>query len=244
MDKAVIVTGAAGTIGSAVARAFGKAGDKVLVSDIDAAPLGELVAEMNKGPGEAVARPADIRYYDQVRTMVYEVLNRWKKLDVIACIAGQSLARLSKERKSKLIIEHTDADWDLVMETNLKGTFHCVKAVAGPFMAQKDGHIIIMGSGTGSRGGMRVSSYATVKSGLLGLLRSAAIELGTYNIKVNVIFPGRILHPGDVLDERNIEETTLHRVNDVGEVADFFVYLSGMKNVSGQVFNLDSRIIF
>lgn len=244
MERVVIVTGAGGTLGSAIAQAFGKAGDRVLVSDMNAAPLADLVRLINKGPGQAISWQADIRDYDAVKEMVGEAIKKWKRLDVIACIAGQSLARLSKERQEKLIIEHTDEDWDLVMETNLRGTFHCIKAVADPFMAQKDGHIIIMGSGTGSKGRARVSSYATAKAGLLGLMRSAAVEFGESNIKVNVVFPGRIMHPGDILDQRNIQETTLKRVNDVAEVADFYVYLSRMKNISGQIFNLDSRILF
>ena len=244
MERVVIVTGAAGVLGAAIAEAFGKAGDKVLVSDINEAPLAAVAARINKGPGEAISRPVDTRNYDQVRDMVRQAMGKWKKVDVIACVAGQSLKRLSAEKKDKLLIEHTDEDWDLVMETNLRGTFHCIKAVAEPMMAQRDGHIIIMGSGTGTTGGSRVSSYATVKAGLYGLMKSAAIELGEYNIKVNIVNPGRVLHPGDVLKESNIQENTLKRISNAPDVADFYVHLAGMKNTSGQIFNLDSRILF
>lgn len=244
MDKVVIVTGAAGVLGGAIARAFGKTGDRVLVSDINAGPLSELAAQINKGPGQALPRQVDIRNYDEVQGMVQEALKNWGKLDVIACVGGQSLQRISKEKKEKLLIEHTDEDWDLVMETNLRGAFHCLKAAAAPMMAQKDGHIIIMGSNIGSAGGMKFSSYATSKAGLYGLMKSAAIEFGEYNIKVNVVNPGRVLHPGDVLKEKRIEDSVLKRINEATEVADFYVYLTGMKNVSGQIFNLDSVILF
>ncbi len=241
MDKVVIVTGAAGILGSAIAQAFGQAGDRVLVSDINDAPLAELIAQINQGPGTAIACQADIRNNDQVEGMVRLALRKWNKLDVIACVGGQGLNRISKEKKNKLLIDHTDEDWDLVMETNLKGTFHCIKAAAKPMIAQKDGHIIIMGSNLGSTGGNKVSSYSTAKAGLYGLMKSAANELGGYNIKVNVVNPGRVLHPGDIVKERNIQESNLKRINDASEVAGFYVYLAGMRNISGQIFNLDNR---
>ena len=244
MDKVVVVTGAGGVLGSTIARAFAKEGARVLVSDINDASLGELANQINKGPGKAIAWRADIRDNYQVEGMIHEAIKNWKRIDIIACVGGQSLQRISKEKKAKLLIEHTDEDWDLVMETNLKGTFQCIKAAAKPMMAQKDGHIIIMGSNLGSKGGSKVSSYSTAKAGLYGLMKAAAIELGEYNIKVNVVNPGRVLHPGDVLKERDLQESTLKMINDESEVADFFVYLSGMKNVSGQILNLDSRILF
>ena len=244
MERVVIVTGAAGVLGAAIAEAFGQAGDKVLVGDINGASLAKVTARINEGPGEAISCLVDTRSGDQVQGMVRQALGKWKKIDVIACVAGQSLKRLSAEKKDKLLIEHTDEDWDLVMETNLRGTFHCIKAVAEPMMAEKDGHIIIMGSGTGTTGGSKVSSYATAKAGLYGLMKSAAIELGGYNIKVNIVNPGRVLHPGDVLKESNVQENTLKRIGNAADVANFYVYLSGMKNTSGQIFNLDSRILF
>ncbi len=243
MEKVVIVTGASGVLGKAVALAFGRAGDKVVASDLRAAPLEAVVAEIYRGPGQAIAQAADIREYPEVETMVRAAIAKWGRLDVLACVGGQSLARLSPEKKSKLLIEHTDEDWDLVIETNLKGTFHCIKAAAGPFMAQKSGHIIIMGSSIGSTGRIGFGSYATTKAGLYGLMKTAALELGEYNIAVNVVNPGRVEHPGDNV-QRNIAESKLGRIETAEEVARFYVSLSRMENVSGQIFNLDSRVLF
>ncbi|MBI4333751.1 MAG: SDR family oxidoreductase [Chloroflexi bacterium] len=243
MDKVAIVTGAAGVLGETIARAFGKAGYRVVVSDLRAEPLDRLAASINEGPGQAVPYAADIRDFDRVKAMVQDTIAGWKRIDVLAAVGGQGLGRLSGTRKEKLLIEHTDEDWDLVIETNLKGTFHCIKAVAGPMMEQRDGHIIIMGSNIGTTGRTRAGSYGTSKAGLYGLMKVAALELGEYNIKVNVVNPGRVAHPGDVVD-RNIQESLLKRIQDAEEVADFYVYLAGMRNVSGQIFNLDSRIMF
>src|SRR3972149_4141305 len=101
MDKVVIVTGAAGVLGSAIAQAFGQEGDRVLVSDINDAPLAELVSQINQGPGNAIACQAEIRNNDQVEGMVQEAIRKWKKLDVIACVGGQALNRISKGKENK-----------------------------------------------------------------------------------------------------------------------------------------------
>ncbi|MBI4331895.1 MAG: SDR family NAD(P)-dependent oxidoreductase [Chloroflexi bacterium] len=243
MERAVIVTGAAGWLGGAIARAFGKAGDKVMLSDINTAPLGELAAAVNKGPGQALTCGADTRNYDEVKALVEETIKRWQRVDVMACVAGAGLTRLSG-RQHKLLIECTDEEWDLVVDSNLKGTFHSIKAVAEPMMRQKDGHIIIMGSGTGSRGNKRRSAYASAKAGVYGLMKCAALELGGHNIRVNVVNPGRNLRPGEAIETEIVEQNILKRTNDPAEVAAFYVHLSGMHNVSGQIFNLDSRILF
>ena len=242
MGKVVIVTGAAGWLGSAVAKCFGDAGDKVLVSDINKTGLEEVAAAINKGSGRAIGYTANTRNYEEVKAMVEEAIRLWGRIDVVACVAGGSWHRLRKNEKNMLITEYSSEDWDLVVESNLKGTFHCIKAVAGPMIAQKDGHIIIMGSGTAFRGQVRGAAYAASKAGILGLMKSAALELGEHNIKVNVVAPGRQPHPGEAGDYS--QGTALGRTNNPSEVAAFFVRLSRMNNVSGQIFNLDSRILF
>ncbi|MDP2719153.1 MAG: SDR family NAD(P)-dependent oxidoreductase, partial [Dehalococcoidia bacterium] len=179
MQKVVIVTGAAGVLGGAIASAFGNAGDKVVISDINITPKAEeLASAINRGKGEAFVRKTDIRDWEEVDGMVKETVKKWGRLDVIASVGGQSLGRLSKEGKDKLLLEHTVEDWDLVMETNLRGNFNCIKAAAGQMIQQKDGQIIIMGSGTANKGRVGASSYAAAKSGLYGLMRSADLELG------------------------------------------------------------------
>ncbi|MCE9641795.1 MAG: SDR family NAD(P)-dependent oxidoreductase [Betaproteobacteria bacterium] len=244
MEKVVIVTGAGGWLGSGVAMAFGRAGDKVLINDVDEDAAAEVAAAINKqGPGQAVAFPASVTQYKEVAAMVERALALWGRVDVMVCVAGGALGRLTRGReKEKLITEYSDEDWDLVVDTNLKGIFHCIKAAAAPMSKQRDGHIIIMGSGTGSKGRARWSAYAASKAGVLGLMKAAALELGEHNVKVNVVAPGKNPHPGeaDTFAEGNI----LKRTNHPDEVGEFFVHLSRMKSVSGQFINLDARILF
>ncbi|MDP2744774.1 MAG: SDR family NAD(P)-dependent oxidoreductase [Dehalococcoidia bacterium] len=248
MSKVVIVTGASGLLGSAIALGFGAKGWKVAAGYLGLRQrVDEVTAEINKGPGQAFAVEADIRDYDQVTKLVDAAVARWSRVDVMACVAGQSLGRLTGTAREKRLIEHTDVDWDLVVDTILKGTFHCIKAVSRPMMAQKEGHIIIMASGTGLKPRKGLSSYAAAKAGLFGLMKSAALELGEFNIQVNAVNPGYVPHKG-AADEtsESIEaykkQTLMNRTSEAGEVADFFVHLGGMRNVSGQTMNLSNRI--
>ncbi len=244
MQKTVVVTGAAGWLGRAVAHAFAQAGDRVMLTDIEESSLSEVALTMNgHGEGRILSRAGDVRRYEDVQHVVDEVVDRWGRLDVMACVAGGALGRLTGGReKEKLITEYSTEDWDLVLDANLKGLFHCIKAAAPPMTAQRDGHIIIMGSGTGSKGRQKWSAYAASKAGALGLMKSAALELGPYNVKVNVVAPGKNPHPGEANEPA--EGNVLRRTNAASEPALFFVQLSRMSGVSGQFLNLDARILF
>ncbi len=244
MDKVVIVTGAGGWLGSAIATCFGQADDMVLLCDINKAAIDDIAVKINQGRGKAATYVANTVLFDEVDAMVQHAIKLWGRVDVIVCVAGGVLSRLRRTTKAgeKLLIEYTDEDWDLVVDSNLKGAFQCIRAVAKPMMAQKDGHIILVGSAVGSQGGIKRSAYAASKAGMLGLMKCAAMELGEHNIRVNVVIPGRNPHPGEVSDPRG---TILKRTNTPSdEVAPFFVQFSQLKNVSGQIVNLDSRIIF
>ena len=113
---------------------------------------------------------------------------------------------------------------------------------------QHSGHIINIASITGAQGREGQANYSSSKAALIGLTRAAARELGIFNIKVNAILPGYL--PTDMggaisddILERVLKENCLHRISDLKEVAEFICHLTTMSSVSGQIFNLDSRII-
>jgi NAD(P)-dependent dehydrogenase (short-subunit alcohol dehydrogenase family) len=113
---------------------------------------------------------------------------------------------------------------------------------------QTEGHIINISSLVGAQGREGQANYSASKAGLIGLTKSCALELGRYNIKVNAVLPGYIpTEMGDDISaavrERILCENALHRVSDPKEVAEFIYRLALMNNVSGQVFNLDSRMV-
>jgi 3-oxoacyl-[acyl-carrier protein] reductase len=112
---------------------------------------------------------------------------------------------------------------------------------------QREGHIILISTGIGLRPRKLMSSYAAAKAGVFGLMKAAALELGEYNIKVNAVNPGLIIHeslPAGAVSEGYISETMLGRLSKGQDLADFLVYLSHMNNISGQIINLDSRVFF
>jgi 3-oxoacyl-[acyl-carrier protein] reductase len=248
----VIVTGAAGGLGSATVRRFGSIGAKIVLCDIPKAQNGmdKLSGEINKGPGECFTYQADVRKYEELKAMADETVKRWGRIDVVVNTAGGTYSMLTRKGEKRLL-EHTEEIWDLVIDINLKGSFNCIKAVAPQMIQQRDGHIILVSSGSGFRPGKLMSSYAAAKSGVFGLMKAAANEFGEYNVKVNAVNPGFIPHwKGEELKQvlggfdpgYYMKETALGRSSSPEDLADLVLYLSQRDNVSGQIYNNDSRI--
>ena len=248
MEKVAIITGATGGLGSNLAKSFGAAGAKIVVGYAKAQKEAEdLVLEIRRGPGEAFAFGADVRNYEQVKKMVEETVRRFHGVDVLVNLAGGTLTMLTNN-ENKVLLEHNDDEWDIVVDTNLKGSFNCIRAVAPQMIKQGGGHIVLVSSGIGIRPARLMSSYAAAKAGVFGLMKAAATELGEMNIKVNAVNPGLIRHGGLDLGGVNAEAATkervLGRLSSVQDFSDFVVYLSQKDNISGQIFNVESRILF
>jgi 3-oxoacyl-[acyl-carrier protein] reductase len=172
--------------------------------------------------------------------MIESAEKRFGALDVLVNNAGIT--------KDDLLVRLTEQDWDAVVDTNLKGPFLCIRAASKTMSKQHNGHIINIASICGVQGREGQANYSASKAGLIGLTRACARELGRFNIKVNAVLPGYI--PSDMgeqvsdrMYQRVLKENALGRVSDPKEVADFIYHLSLMNNVSGQVFNLDSRTV-
>jgi 3-oxoacyl-[acyl-carrier protein] reductase len=248
MDKVVVVTGASGGIGSAIAVRFGANGAKVLVHYASSPERAdEVVRVINKGPGRAISYKADVRVYDEVRAMIDETVQKWQRIDILVNSAGGPITTLSGKGDT-LLLDTGEEDWDLVVDTNLKGTFHCLKAV-GPYMRrQGGGNIVLIGSGSGLKPRKNQSAYAAAKAGVLGLMKVAFQEFGEYNIKINTVCPGHIPHKFLKENKANLElvvkSNALGRTLPLEDFASFVVYVAQMDNTSGQTFNIDSRSIF
>ena len=139
------------------------------------------------------------------------------------------------------------AAWDHVLDVNLKGAFLCAQAALRPMIKQRGGHILNIGSFVArvSRAGQ--ANYAAAKAGLIGLTQSLAKEVGSRNVRVNAILPGVLATPmtAQLTPEQFAAistENALGRISTVEEVARFTAFLAGTQNISGQLFQLDSRI--
>jgi 3-oxoacyl-[acyl-carrier protein] reductase len=239
--RVVIVTGASRGLGRETALQFGAAGCRVVVNYRERERDALLVAqEITGGGGEAMAFRADVRHAPDVESMINGTMDRWGSVDVFVNNAGMM--------RDALLVRMDEEDWDIVLDTNLKGPFLCMRAASRSMTGQGSGHIISVASIAGVRGRDGQANYASSKAGLIGLTKAAAKEFGGANIQVNCVLPGLLTTDmGAAARERVhgqvIAETTLGRTSNAVEVAAFILHLSRMQNVSGQVFNLDSRIL-
>ena len=239
--RVVIVTGASRGLGREIALRFGRAGDRIVVnflsSEQDAAAV---LREIVRDGGEAVPVRADVRIASDADAMLRDAAERWGSVDVLINNAGIA--------KDGLLLRMPERDWDDVIACNLTGPFHCIRAAAGIMTKQRRGHIVSIASIVGTQGREGQANYSASKAGLIGLTKTCARELGPLNINVNAVLPGYI--PTDMgntisnsVHKRILKENALGRASDPTEVAEFIYRLTLMTSVSGQVFNLDSRIL-
>lgn len=234
---AVLVTGASGGIGRAISHAFGKIGWYVGVHYYQNKPAAEAtLALVTQEGGIGDAYHADVREAESVRRMADSFSCRTSGPLVLVCNSGIG--------QSELLVRHSGEIWDHVIATNLTGTFHCLQACAPILLARGGGSIIVIGSHTGFHGAAGQSAYATSKAGLIGLVKTAALEWGPDNIRVNLVLPGwqkTDLTEGLFPEEQGWLDHALHRPAALGEVAGTIVHLAQLTDLSGQVWNCDSR---
>lgn len=232
-----LVTGSSRGLGKTIALAFGKRGHRVVVHYKEKKDEAEVVASQIK---DAIALKADVRDSVEVKNLVDEVINKWGRLDVLVNNAGIT--------KEALLVKTSEKDFDTVINTNLKGPFNFIRAVSRFMIKQKKGHIINIGSITGLKGKAGLSAYSASKAGLLALTKTTAIELSSRNIMVNAVLPGYMLTDmgitsSDKAKEEALKKSLIKEFSEPDKVAEFICYLLKMSGVTGQVFNLDSRII-
>lgn len=233
--RVVLVTGASGGIGRAICLEFARAGWAVGVHYHTRAAEAEQTAAASGGA--TLLLRADVRRADQVEKMVGAVIDRWGQLDVLVCAAGVA---------SRQLLTRTEPDvWGAIVETNLTGTFLCMKAAAERMLPRRAGSIVVIGSHAGLQGRPGQAAYAASKAGLLGLIKAAAWEWGPSNLRVNVVLPGwqptAMTGFGAAVPE-DLSDHALGRTPSVEAVARSVVHLAQLEDVSGQIWNMDSRI--
>lgn len=241
--KVAVVTGASRGIGREVALTLAKYGADVVVNyNGSEEKAKEVVAEIEKQGRKAIAIKASVSSMDEVSQMIEETVEKFGKIDILVNNAGIT--------KDNLVLKMTEDDFDAVIDTNLKGTFLCMKQVYRLMMKQRYGRIINMSSVIGVSGNAGQVNYAASKAGVIGMTKSLARELGTRGVTVNAIAPGFIeTEMTDVLPDKVKQEIEgqipLKRMGQVQDVAEAVVFLASDKAgyITGQVLHVDGGMV-
>lgn len=239
--KTTIITGAAGGIGLATAHKFCAEGAFVAVADISRERVDAAVAALRAAGGQAEGFEVDVTHRPQVDAMVSRLLETRGRIDVLVNNAG-----ITKDAR---LVKMTEAQFDAVIEVNLKGVFHCTQAVAGPMTEQGAGSIMIASSVVGLYGNFGQTNYAATKAGVIGFAKTWARELGPKGVRVNAVCPGFIRTP--ILDsipqpvlDKMIAKVPLGRLGTPDEIANVYAFLASDESsyINGTVIEVSGGI--
>jgi 3-oxoacyl-[acyl-carrier protein] reductase len=183
-QQRILVTGASRGIGKAIAIELAARGAKIAGLATKTANLDATKAAVEAAGGEFLALEGDISLPETAQAAVKATVDAWGGLDGLVANAGIT--------RDNLLMRMSAEDFETVVQTNLGGAFHFLKAVTRPMMKQKAGRVVLVGSVVATTGNPGQANYCAAKAGLHGLARSAALELGSRNITVNVVAPGFI----------------------------------------------------
>ncbi len=214
--KTAIVTGAAQGIGRAIAENLAQAGADVAVADLDPGRSVETVGAIEKLGRRALNLKVNVADTNDTKAMAEQVIKAWGKIDILVNNAGIT--------RDGLLLRMKEEDWNLVLQINLNGTFHCTKAVLQPMTKQRYGRIVNIASIVGVIGNAGQANYSASKAAVIGFTKTVGREYASRNVTVNAVAPGFIdtamTHglPTDVKDTL-LKQIPLGRLGTPGDVA-------------------------
>lgn len=241
--KVVLITGGTQGIGYAIALRCGRAGAQVVITGREQAKTEAAAQKLASECGrEVLGIACDVAKSSDVETLFEKVLDKLKRVDVLVNNAGIT--------KDNLILRMSEKDFDDVVATNLKGAFLCSKSASKVMVKQRSGVMINISSIVGVVGNPGQANYASTKAALVGLSKSLAKELGSRNVRVNVVAPGYV-HTSmtDELSEESRKEflksIPLGRFCEPEEIAEAVLFLASdtSRYVTGQVLRVDGGMM-
>jgi 3-oxoacyl-[acyl-carrier protein] reductase len=241
--KTVLITGASRGIGSGIARVFAQNGANVAFTySSSEAPALALQDELSKLGVTVKAYKSDASSFEACEKLASEVMSDFDSLDALINNAGIT--------KDNLLMRMSEEDFDKVIEVNLKSVFNMTKAFQRVFLKQRNGSIINISSIVGVKGNAGQANYAASKAGMIGFTKSVALELGSRNIRANVIAPGFIeTEMTDKLDKAVVEQwragIPLKRGGTPEDVANACLFFSSdlSSYITGQVLLVDGGML-
>jgi len=242
-NQVALVTGAAAGIGEAIAHLFAEHGARVYILDLNGPGGAAVAAAIRSTGGEAFAFASDVRRPDTVRPAVDEALRRFGRIDILVNNAGIYPRRA--------FLEMTEPEWDDMLETNLKGVFHCTRLVLPHMVERRAGKIVNISSVTFFKGLQNLTHYVAAKGGVIGLTRSLAREMGPHNVHINCITPGAIEVETEKLVATSdqiaavVQQQSLQRRLVPVDVARVCLFLASFWSdaMTGQTVNVDGGLI-
>ena len=242
-EKTAIITGASRGIGRGIALVFARQGADIAFtysSSVDSAK--ELENELNSIGIKAKGYQSNAASFTDSQQLVDAVLEEFGSIDILVNNAGIT--------KDNLLMRMGEEDFDSVIEVNLKSVFNMTKAVQRTMLKQRKGSIINMSSVVGVKGNAGQTNYAASKAGIIGFSKSVALELGSRNIRSNVIAPGFIeTEMTAKLDEEKVAEwrsaIPLKRGGNPEDIANACVFLASDLSayITGQTLNVDGGML-
>jgi len=240
--KVAVVTGSSRGLGRAIAVKLATLGAKVVVNFCSNREASEATLRLiEQSGGEAVAFQADVSVFDEAQGLVKKALEHFGRLDILVNNAGTT--------RDTLLVRMSEADWDIVMNTNLKSVFACCKAAQRAMMKRRYGRIVNITSIAGVAGNAGQTNYAASKAGMIGFTKSLAKEVGSRNITVNAVAPGYI--PTDLsgqlppeLIAKGIDMTPLGHAGTPDDIANAVAFLVSDEAgfITGQILSVDGGL--
>ncbi|MFC2065081.1 glucose 1-dehydrogenase [Chloroflexota bacterium] len=247
-DKVVLVTGGAAGIGKATALRFAEEGAKVVICDVNEEAGQATLVELGT---EASFYKVNVAKRDEVQKWVDDVIKKYAHIDILISNAGILRdGQLVKVKEGQLVSQMSEENFDLVISVNLKGVFNCAQAVA-PYMI-KQGHGVILNATSivGLDGNFGQTNYVATKSGVIGMTKVWARELGRYGVRVNAVAPGftateiLVSMPEKIIDGMKAR-TPLGRLGEPRDIANAYLFLASDEAsfITGETLRVDGGIV-